>query len=83
MITKPGAIITPQQNKLLDVGAEIVCTKQGEYGEFMSFIHAVLCLPRAKTDAREFIRKSGDAWVNVQAGWLDECNIQAWNIVQI
>ncbi|MDD5379110.1 MAG: replication protein RepA [Acidithiobacillus sp.] len=72
---KPGAIITPQQNKLLDVGAEIASTKQDEYGEFMSFTHAVLCqvgLPRAKTDAREFMRKSGDAWVNVQAGWLDE-----------
>ena len=72
---KPGAIITAQQNKLLDVGAEIASTKQDEYGEFMSFTHAVLCqvgLPRAKTDAREFMRKSGDAWVNVQAGWLDE-----------
>lgn len=72
---KPGAIITPQQNKLLDVGAEIASTKQDEYGEFMSFTHAVLCqvgLPRAKTDAREFIRKSGDAWMVVQAGHLDE-----------
>ena len=72
---KPGAITTPQQNKLLDVGAEIAATTQDEYGEFMSFTHAVLCqvgLPRAKTDAREFMRKSGDAWVNVQAGWLDE-----------
>ena len=72
---KPGAITTQQQNKLLDVGAEIAGTRQDEYGEFMSFTHAVLCqvgLPRAKTDAREFMRKSGDAWVNVQAGWLDE-----------
>lgn len=72
---KPGAIITAQQNKLLDVGVEIASTKLDEYGEFMSFTHAVLCqvgLPRAKTDAREFMRKSGDAWVNVQAGWLDE-----------
>lgn len=63
------------KNKLLDVGAEIAGTRQDEYGEFMSFTHAVLCqvgLPRAKTDAREFMRKSGDAWVNVQAGWLDE-----------
>ena len=67
--------VTKQQNKLLDVGTEIASTKQDEYGEFMSFTHAVLCqvgLPRAKTDAREFMRKSGDAWVNVQAGWLDE-----------
>ena len=57
------------------MGAEIAATTQDEYGEFMSFTHAVLCqvgLPRSKTDAREFMRKSGDAWVNVQAGWLDE-----------
>ena len=72
---KPGAVITAQQNKLLGVGAQIAATTQDEYGEFMSFTHAVLCqvgLPRSKTDAREFMRKSGDAWVNVQAGWLDE-----------
>lgn len=51
---KPGAIITPQQNKLLEVGAEIAGTRQDEYSEFMYFTHAVLCqvgLPRAKTDA--------------------------------
>jgi hypothetical protein len=74
-MAKPGAITTPQQNKLHDVGAEIAGTRQDEYGEFMSFTHAVLCqvgLPRAKTDAREFIRKSGDAWMVVQAGHLDE-----------
>ena len=72
---KPGAVITAQQNKLLGVGAQIAATTQDEYGEFMSFTHAVLCqvgLPRSKTDAREFMRKSGDAWVNVQAGLLDE-----------
>lgn len=39
---KPGAIVTPQQNKLLDVGAEIAGTRLDEYGEFMSFTHAVL-----------------------------------------
>lgn len=69
--------ISKQEFKLIEVGAEIAGTKQDEYGEFMSFTHAVLCqvgLPRSKTDAREFMRKSGDAWVNVQAGWLDEGN---------
>ena len=76
ILEKPKAgPVTKQNNKLLGVGAEIAGTRQDEYGEFMSFTHAVLCqvgLPRAKTDAREFMRKSGDAWVNVQAGWLDE-----------
>ena len=41
----------------------------------MSFTHAVLCqvgLPRSKVEGREFLRQSGSAWVNVQAGVLDE-----------
>lgn len=29
-------------------------------------------LPRSKFDGREFMRQSGAAWINVQAGWLDE-----------
>ena len=44
-------------------------------GQDMAFTHAVLCqvgLPRAKVEGREFMRKSGAAWVNVQAGLLDE-----------
>lgn len=44
-------------------------------GQDMAFTHAVLCqvgLPRAKVEGREFMRQSGAAWVNVQAGWLDE-----------
>ena len=41
----------------------------------MAFTHSILCqvgLPRSKVDGREFMRKSGDAWLVVQAGWLDE-----------
>jgi len=44
-------------------------------GEDMAFTHSVLGqvgLPRAKVEGREFMRQSGAAWVNVQAGWLDE-----------
>lgn len=44
-------------------------------GEDMAFTHTVLCqvgLPRAKVEGREFMRQSGAAWVNVQAGYLDE-----------
>jgi hypothetical protein len=43
--------------------------------EDLAFTHAVLCqvgLPRSKVDGREFMRQSGAAWVNVQAGYLDE-----------
>ncbi|MBT0571880.1 replication protein [Curvibacter sp. CHRR-16] len=41
----------------------------------MAFTHAVLCqvgLPRSKVDGQSFMRQSGSAWVNVQAGYLDE-----------
>lgn len=44
-------------------------------GQDMAFTHSVLCqvgLPRSKIEGREFMRQSGAAWVNVQAGWLDE-----------
>lgn len=46
-------------------------------GDDMAFTHAVLCqvgFPRSKVDGREFMRQSGSAWVNVQAGLLDEGN---------
>lgn len=46
-------------------------------GEDMAFTHAVLCqvgFPRSEVDGREFMRQSGSAWVNVQAGLLDEGN---------
>lgn len=29
-------------------------------------------LPRSKVVGREFMRRSGDAWLVVQAGWIDE-----------
>jgi hypothetical protein len=44
-------------------------------GDDMAFTHTVLCqvgLPRAKVEGREFMRQSGSAWVNIQAGVLDE-----------
>ncbi|MBM6431434.1 replication protein [Burkholderia contaminans] len=67
------ATLTQQEGKLIEVGAEIATTPPS--GEDMAFTHAVLCqvgLPRAKVDGREFMRQSGAAWMNVQAGYLDE-----------
>jgi hypothetical protein len=66
---------TPEQRKLLQACVKIYTTPPS--GEDMAFTHAVLCqvgLPRARTEAREFMRRSGDAWINIQAGWLDEGN---------
>lgn len=68
-----GLILSAQTGKLLDVAAEIATNPPT--GEDMAFTHAVLCqvgLPRAKSEGREFMRQSGAAWVNVQAGYLDE-----------
>lgn len=72
-VTPSGVIITPAQSKLLDVATEIASTPPD--GQDMAFTHTVLCqvgLPRAKVEGREFMRQSGAAWVNVQAGYLDE-----------
>ena len=68
--------VTAKQQKLIDIGAKIAGTKPDEFGSVMAFTHSVLCqvgLPRSKTNGlTEFMRKSGDIWINVQAGWLDE-----------
>lgn len=66
--------LTPQENKLLDAAADIFCNPP-DLAEDMAFTHAIFCqvgLPRSKVDGREFMRQSGSAWVNVQAGYLDE-----------
>lgn len=65
--------LSKQEGKLLEVATDIATTPPS--GEDMAFTHAVLCqvgLPRAKVEGREFMRQSGAAWVNVQAGYLDE-----------
>lgn len=69
---KKGAL-TVSERKLLTVATEIATVPPT--GEDMAFTHAVLCqvgLPRSKVEGREFMRQSGAAWVNVQAGYLDE-----------
>lgn len=65
--------ITRREEKLIEASALI--TAEPPAGEDMAFTHAVLCqvgLPRSKIDGREFLRRSGSAWVSVQAGVLDE-----------
>lgn len=60
-------------DKLLEAGYEIATTSPTSND--MAFTHAVLCqvgLPRSKVKAREFRRESGQMWINIQAGWLDE-----------
>ena len=65
--------LAPQEGKLLDVATEIYGNPPR--GDDMAFTHAVFCqvgLPRSRVEGREFMRQSGPAWVNVQAGYLDE-----------
>lgn len=66
--------LTRQENKLLDSATDIF-SNPPDLAEDMAFTHAIFCqvgLPRSKVDGREFMRQSGSAWVNVQAGYLDE-----------
>lgn len=66
---------TKRETKLIEAGAWI--DTEQPTGDDMAFTHAVLCqvgLPRSKVNAREFLRRSGAAWVNIQAGMLDEGN---------
>ena len=67
--------LSRRDRQLLDIGEHIA--SQPPIGEDLAFTHAVLCqvgLPRAQVAGREFMRRCGAAWMNVQAGWLDEGN---------
>ena len=64
---------TKKEIQLLEAGFKIELAPPR--GDDMAFTHAVFCqvgLPRSKVEGREFMRKSGAAWVNIQAGFLDE-----------
>jgi hypothetical protein len=66
-------LLNSRDYKLTMAGSEIAT--MSPLGEDMAFTHAVLCqvgLPRSKVAGREFLRQSGSAWVNIQAGVLDE-----------
>jgi hypothetical protein len=66
--------LSPQQSKIVNTAVEIYDMPASNS---MAFMHAVFChvgLPRSKVDGREFMRRSGAAWLNVQAGYLDEGN---------
>lgn len=65
-------VLTKGEAQLIDAGASIM---ERPSGDDMAFMHAIMCqvgLPRAKTEAREFLRKSGDMWIYIQAGMIDE-----------
>lgn len=70
----PSLSISKQMDKLLNAST-CIFNNPPDLGEDIAFTHAIFCqvgLPRSKVEGREFMRQSGSAWVNVQAGYLDE-----------
>lgn len=70
---KPRKPPTRADIAIIDASARIMETPPT--GNDLAFNHGILCqvgLPRAKVDGGSFLRQSGDAWVHVQAGLLDE-----------
>lgn len=65
--------LTKPQRRVIDAG--ILIHEEPPSADEMAYQHAVLCqvgLPRRRVKGREFMRCSGAAWLNVQAGRLDE-----------
>lgn len=66
-------VVSRSDEKLLDISADIAGNPPTS--QDFAFTHAVLCqvgLPRSKVEGHKFMRRSGDAWISVQAGCLDE-----------
>lgn len=66
---------TPKNRVARLIEASVLISSELPSGDDMAFTHAVLCqvgLPRSRVKGQEFLRQSGLAWVNVQAGMLDE-----------
>lgn len=61
-------------NKALDLAAMSGDLAAPPTASDVRFMHAVLCqlgLPRRRVEGREWQRQSGQAWLHVQAGYLD------------
>jgi len=70
---KKARELTASEKALIEVGSKILATPPEEVDK--AYQHAILCqvgFPRSKVDGTSFIRRSGSAWLHVQAGVLDE-----------
>lgn len=64
---------TKQTSRVLDIGHQI--RENLPSSEDFAFTHAIFCqvaLPHSRFEGKEFMRKSGPNWINVQAGMIDE-----------
>lgn len=60
-------------DRIAKIGAEIA--GEAPTGAVMAFTHSIFCqvgLPRRAVPGDVFLRRSGNAWLHVQAGFLDE-----------
>ena len=65
--------ITRADKALITASSEIMETPPS--GNDKVYNHSIFCqvgLPRKKTEGSSFLRRSGDAWVHIQSGFLDE-----------
>ncbi len=72
----PGQLTKARGKKDVAILAAAHCIQtKPPAGNDLAFMHSVLCqvgLPRSRVDGHEFTRRQGAAWINVQAGYLDE-----------
>lgn len=71
LLPLPLLPLTRKEQKLLSANSELVNDPPGI--EQADFLHAVLCqvgMPRSKTNAREFERRTGKAILSIEAGKL-------------
>lgn len=70
---EPGPLAEKRRARIVNIGTSIATTEANE--TTMLFQSAILChvgFPRSEIAERSFMRKSGDAWIYLQAGMLDE-----------
>lgn len=71
----PGPLAEKRRERIVKLGASISETEANETN--LLFMSTILChvgFPRSEIAERSFMRKSGDAWIYLQAGVLDEEN---------
>jgi len=82
-----GMQVTRRRSKsdqLIDANVEIASPMRTEENKERLYWHAIFCqlgLPRSRIGGRSFKRQSGDAWLKLSAGSLDEGNGEQEQIV--
>ena len=72
---KAAELLLPNKAGTRLIDASTAISLDAPLGDDLLFYHSILSqigLPRSRVDGREFQRSFGAAWLNVQAGWLDE-----------